>query len=128
MASTTSESTNEGRFGVAVSTGFRLSNPTTGRTMEFFLCPEGDGTHGPDQALGFFGPAGGTAVRCDYCAKRHPIVSFEDASRRSYIVAANTGSNNLDGICVSANQIADAIYEAGVPRKTARPQAVRARA
>lgn len=101
---------------------------STGRTMELYLCPQGDSTHGPDQALGFFGPAGDRTVRCGYCQKRHPVISFEDASRRSYIVTADTGYKNLDGLCMSVNQIADAIFEAGLPRKASRPQAVRARA
>jgi hypothetical protein len=128
MASTTSEPTNEKRFGVAVSTGFRLNNSATGRTLELFLCPEGTPAHGPEQSQGFFAPPDRPTVRCFWCEASHPVVAFDDAARKSYIVRADTGLENLDGICLSANQIADAIYETGLPRKTAGPQAVKGRA
>ena len=51
MASNKTESASvEDRFAVAVSTGFRRTDPATGRTVELFLCPQKGGGGRPDQS------------------------------------------------------------------------------
>jgi hypothetical protein len=105
------------RFGVAVSTGFRRTDPATGRTAEFLLCPEKGPKGSPEQSSGFVAEVKGGRARCPYCESSHPVVDFFDAEARGFIVAKDTGQAYSEAVNFAADLIADGIRMISRPAK-----------
>lgn len=117
----------EARFGVAVRTGFRCTDESTGRTVEMLLCPHNRGKANPtvpDQSGAFFAEVEGGTVYCTDCSKRHPVIDFSEAEEQGLIATRDTDANResgADGVCASAVDIARAIrLSARGKRATAR--------
>ena len=100
----------EGRFGVAVSTGFRRTEKKSGRTVELFLCPRYYGAQkSPDQSRVIYAELEGDEVDCSNCSERHPVVDFFDAEAQGFIATRNDDGNDGDLISASAQDMAEAI-------------------
>jgi hypothetical protein len=124
MASNKTKSASvEERFGVAVSTGFRRTDPATGRTVELFLCPQKWLGDRPDQSQGFVAELKGGRARCPDCEESHPVVEFSDAVVRGFIVAKyvedkDGNADGREGVNFGAAEIARGIRMIAGPKGT----------